>query len=114
MGMYPGALVILPPWAIALIWIGVASTASLGKYGAPQSPSVLQSEGTLALTKRTIGAEVDAPSTLETGASDTDSCATAGAATLGSVMNVGNCAVSCTAGLAPATSYRSEDHTSEH
>src|SRR5947207_6827196 len=94
-----------PPLAMAEILIGDESTISLGKYGAPQSPKALQSEGTLTAANRTMGAVMEAAATDDTGPSETVSAATAGTLTLGMLMNVGNCAVSCTEELASATSY---------
>src|SRR5215472_6750223 len=95
----------MPPLAMALIWMFVASTISFGKYGASQSPSALQSDAGLPGTKRTIGAVEEAATGPDNGASETASAAIAGAVTLGNAMKVGNCAVSCTDGFASDTSY---------
>src|SRR5580692_3134843 len=80
-----------------------ADAESLGKYPAWQSPTMLQSEGGVAASNLGTGAVADAVSTVETGANEILSCATAGAVTFGIAMNVGNCASSTRLGFASTT-----------
>src|SRR5664280_2943592 len=102
----PAGLVMAPPAATALISMGEASTKSLGKRAGAelQSPKIWQSLCMATAAKRGTGAVADAVVTVETGARAMVSCATAGAVKRGREMKVGNCAVSCTEGLAAATS----------
>src|ERR1700723_2436323 len=76
---------------------------SLGKYPAWQSPTMLQSDGGEAASNLGTGAVADAVCTVETGANEILSCATAGAVTFGRAMKVGNCALSTALGLASTT-----------
>src|SRR5260370_42385206 len=103
--MLPAELVMAPP-ATPVSLIGVASNESLGgaTKGTTQSPNSLQSLCTATEEKRGTGAVAEAVITEETGARLMVSWATAGGGKRGSAMNVWNCAVSCTAGLASATS----------
>src|ERR1019366_8215601 len=102
----PEGLVMAPPAATAPIRMGEASTRSLGREAteAVQSPKSWQSLCMATAAKRGTGAVAEAVVTEETGARAMVSWATAGAVKRGREMNVGNCAVSCTEGLAAATS----------
>src|ERR1022692_3781638 len=98
----PAGVVMAPPEATAPIRMGEASTRSLGTEvtGAAQSPKSWQSLCVATAAKRGTGAVAEAVVTEETGARAMVSCATAGGVERGREMNVGNCAVSSTEGLA--------------
>src|SRR6266496_2812364 len=76
----PAGLVIAPPPATAVMWMGVASTRSLGgrTTGALQPPRSLQSFCTWTAAKRGMGAVAEAVVTEETGARAMVSWARAG------------------------------------
>src|ERR1019366_1629956 len=102
----PGALVMAPPASTALKRMGVASRRSLGTAttGTAQLPNIWQSLCAATAVKRGMGAVAEAVVTVETGAKAMVSWATVGGVKRGREMKVGNCAVSCTFGLAAATS----------
>src|ERR1039458_5228342 len=102
----PAGLVMAPPAATAPMRMGDASTRSLGRGGTEsvQSPKSRQSLCMATAATRGTGAVAEAVVTEETGARAMASCATAGGVERGREMNVGNCAVSWTEGLAAATS----------
>src|SRR5664279_2609971 len=102
----PGEPFIGPPASTAPIWMGVASRTSLGTAaaGAAQSPKIWQSLCAATAVKRGMGAVFEAVVTVETGARAMVSWATVGGVKRGRETKVGNCAVSCTLGLAAATS----------
>src|SRR5690348_1437492 len=92
---------------MAVKMIDCAKICMAGKYPAPQSPSVWQSDGGATPRKRGIGAEELAEASVDTGAKLTASFAVPAAT--GLVADVptktGNCADSSTVGFESRTSY---------
>src|SRR5690349_6568740 len=88
----------LPAPACPVNCRGVVSTNSSGKYGAPQSPAMVQSDGGTASTNRGMASVEVAMPTVETGANDTvsDVCTASPPPNGANPRNVGNCALSTT------------------
>ena len=80
----------MAPPAMVVSRIELGSTESLGKYGASQSPTAVQSDCGVTAEKRGTGALAETPITAETGAKVTVSCATAAAVTLARPTKLGN------------------------